>query len=235
MALEMCFGIAAADRLSGQRRGDHPAGHPRHHPDQPLPARGPSRCGSSCTSRRSSRSRSRIASRSRSGCRFPACTARRRISTCSCSAAPRPWSARWWRRSASRSISCDSCRAIAARRSCPGGLRMLSAGPGWIVVGALKLLAGSFLAYFALSHGVTAEHAAEPTEMYLTAFQLCAVAAGPRAGADRHFRDPVAAQDQRHQRLCRLDRVVEFFLAADAQPSRPRRVAGVQRAGRRCC
>ena len=50
-------------------------------------------------------------------------------------------------------------------------IAMLSAGPGWIVLGALKLLAGSFLAYFALSHGVTTEHAAEPASMYLEAFR----------------------------------------------------------------
>jgi len=48
---------------------------------------------------------------------------------------------------------------------------LLSAGPGWIVIGALKLLAGSFLAFFALSHSIPAEHAAEPTQMYLAAFQ----------------------------------------------------------------
>ncbi len=50
-------------------------------------------------------------------------------------------------------------------------LALLSAGPGWIVLGALKLMAGSFLAYYALSHGVAADQAAEPTQMYLTAFQ----------------------------------------------------------------
>jgi signal transduction histidine kinase/purine-cytosine permease-like protein/ActR/RegA family two-component response regulator len=50
-------------------------------------------------------------------------------------------------------------------------IALLSAGPGWIVLGALKLLAGSFLAYFALSHGVTIEHAAEPASMYLEAFR----------------------------------------------------------------
>jgi signal transduction histidine kinase/CheY-like chemotaxis protein/purine-cytosine permease-like protein len=50
-------------------------------------------------------------------------------------------------------------------------LALLCAGPGWIVVGALKLLAGSFLAFFALSHGVSAEHAAEPANMYLEAFR----------------------------------------------------------------
>ncbi|MFO1110163.1 MAG: ATP-binding protein [Bradyrhizobium sp.] len=50
-------------------------------------------------------------------------------------------------------------------------IALLSAGPGWIVLGALKLLAGSFLAYFALSHGVSEEHAAEPAHMYLEAFR----------------------------------------------------------------
>ncbi|WP_316179004.1 MULTISPECIES: ATP-binding protein [unclassified Bradyrhizobium] len=50
-------------------------------------------------------------------------------------------------------------------------IALLSAGPGWIVLGALKLLAGSFLAFFALSHGVSAEHAAEPAHMYLEAFR----------------------------------------------------------------
>ncbi len=47
---------------------------------------------------------------------------------------------------------------------------LLSAGPGWVVVGALKMLAGSFLAAFALSHGLSLKHAADPTFLYLTAF-----------------------------------------------------------------
>ncbi|MBV8700884.1 MAG: hybrid sensor histidine kinase/response regulator, partial [Bradyrhizobium sp.] len=50
-------------------------------------------------------------------------------------------------------------------------IALLSAGPGWIVLGALKLIAGSFLAYYALSHGVLPEHAAEPAQMYLEAFR----------------------------------------------------------------
>lgn len=50
-------------------------------------------------------------------------------------------------------------------------LALLSAGPGWIIPGALKLMAGSFLAYYALSHGVPPEQAGEPTQMYLTAFK----------------------------------------------------------------
>ena len=50
-------------------------------------------------------------------------------------------------------------------------IALIGAGPGWIVLGALKLLAGSFLAFFAISHGVSAEHAAEPAHMYLQAFR----------------------------------------------------------------
>jgi signal transduction histidine kinase/purine-cytosine permease-like protein/ActR/RegA family two-component response regulator len=47
---------------------------------------------------------------------------------------------------------------------------LVSAGPGWIIPGALKLLAGSFLAFLALQHNVPADQAAEPTQMYLTGF-----------------------------------------------------------------
>jgi signal transduction histidine kinase/ActR/RegA family two-component response regulator len=50
-------------------------------------------------------------------------------------------------------------------------IALLSAGPGWIVLGSMKLMAGSFLAYFALVHGVSTEHAAEPASMYLEAFR----------------------------------------------------------------
>ncbi len=50
-------------------------------------------------------------------------------------------------------------------------LALLTAGPGWIIPGALKMLLGSFLAYFVISLGGSPERAAEPTEMYLAAFQ----------------------------------------------------------------
>ncbi|WP_034990967.1 hybrid sensor histidine kinase/response regulator [Beijerinckia mobilis] len=48
---------------------------------------------------------------------------------------------------------------------------LIAAGPGWIVPGGLKMLAGSFLAYFAVLHGVPFSRAAEPTQMYLLAFE----------------------------------------------------------------
>ncbi len=44
------------------------------------------------------------------------------------------------------------------------------AGPGWVVLGAPKLLAGSFLVVLTLSAGVPVDMAADPAHMYLTAF-----------------------------------------------------------------
>jgi signal transduction histidine kinase/ActR/RegA family two-component response regulator len=55
---------------------------------------------------------------------------------------------------------------------------LIAAGPGWIGPGALKLLAGSFLAYFALRHGEAAANAGDPAHMYLNAFN--AVSGRPR-------------------------------------------------------
>ena len=47
---------------------------------------------------------------------------------------------------------------------------MLAGGPGWIVLGVPKLLAGSFLASLAVGQGVAPDLAAHPAEMYRTAF-----------------------------------------------------------------
>ena len=49
-------------------------------------------------------------------------------------------------------------------------LGIFLAGAGWVVVGAPKLIAGSFLAFLALSMGVSPEHASEPGYMYAVAF-----------------------------------------------------------------
>jgi signal transduction histidine kinase/CheY-like chemotaxis protein/purine-cytosine permease-like protein len=48
---------------------------------------------------------------------------------------------------------------------------LLIAGPGWIVPGVLKMLAGALLAFIALQNLVPAHKAAEPTQMYLIAWQ----------------------------------------------------------------
>ncbi|KQW54608.1 ATPase [Variovorax sp. Root411] len=47
---------------------------------------------------------------------------------------------------------------------------VLVSGPGWIVPGMLKMMGGAFLAFLALQHEIPANHAIEPTQMYLTGF-----------------------------------------------------------------
>jgi signal transduction histidine kinase/ActR/RegA family two-component response regulator len=49
-------------------------------------------------------------------------------------------------------------------------LAIFLAGPGWVVVGVPKLLAGSFLAVLTLSTAVPISQAADPAHMYLAAF-----------------------------------------------------------------
>ena len=66
--------------------------------------------------------------------------------------------------------------------------------------------------------------------MYLLAFREVFQSPTFALVLHRRLRDRLPAQDQRDQRLCRLDRLVELLLAADPQPPGPRRVAGVQRA-----
>jgi signal transduction histidine kinase/CheY-like chemotaxis protein/purine-cytosine permease-like protein len=49
-------------------------------------------------------------------------------------------------------------------------LALISAGPGWIIFGGLKLLLGSFLAYLALQQGVPLALAGDPAHMYNLAY-----------------------------------------------------------------
>ncbi len=48
---------------------------------------------------------------------------------------------------------------------------MVAGGPGWITIGALKLLGGSFLACLAVASGATPSLAQAPNTMYLVAFE----------------------------------------------------------------
>jgi signal transduction histidine kinase/DNA-binding NarL/FixJ family response regulator len=48
---------------------------------------------------------------------------------------------------------------------------LLSAGPGWVVIGVIKIFAGSLLAYIALQKGSAPSDAADPTTMYIVAFE----------------------------------------------------------------
>jgi signal transduction histidine kinase len=47
---------------------------------------------------------------------------------------------------------------------------VLVGGPGWVIPGVLKMLAGALLAYLALSYAVPLESAVDPTQMYLVAY-----------------------------------------------------------------
>ncbi|MBA4784058.1 MAG: response regulator [Rhizobiales bacterium] len=49
-------------------------------------------------------------------------------------------------------------------------IAMVGAGPGWVIVGALKIFAGSFLAFYAFQMGVEFSEASDPVHMYLTVF-----------------------------------------------------------------
>jgi signal transduction histidine kinase/DNA-binding NarL/FixJ family response regulator len=48
---------------------------------------------------------------------------------------------------------------------------LLATGPGWVLIGGIKLLIGSFLAVLAIRHGLPLDLADEPTEMYYLAFR----------------------------------------------------------------
>ncbi|MDM7942330.1 MAG: ATP-binding protein [Hydrogenophaga sp.] len=58
----------------------------------------------------------------------------------------------------------------------PGkGLRwwagVLAGGPGWVLLGVVKMLGGALLAYLAISHMVPPERAVDPNQMYLAAYE----------------------------------------------------------------
>ena len=50
-------------------------------------------------------------------------------------------------------------------------LGVLFAGPGWVFLGMLKMLAGALLAYVAIEAGMSLEKAVNPTHMYLIGFE----------------------------------------------------------------
>ncbi|MFZ2121804.1 MAG: ATP-binding protein [Rhodoferax sp.] len=50
-------------------------------------------------------------------------------------------------------------------------LSVLLGGPGWVVLGVLKMLGGALLAYLAISHAVPLERAVDPNQMYLAAYE----------------------------------------------------------------
>ena len=50
-------------------------------------------------------------------------------------------------------------------------LGVLAGGPGWVLLGVLKMLGGALLAWLAISHMVPPERAVDPNQMYLAAYE----------------------------------------------------------------
>jgi signal transduction histidine kinase/CheY-like chemotaxis protein/purine-cytosine permease-like protein len=48
---------------------------------------------------------------------------------------------------------------------------VLIGGPGWVIPGVIKMLGGALLAYVVIRHGIPAERAVDPNQMYLVAYQ----------------------------------------------------------------
>ncbi len=48
---------------------------------------------------------------------------------------------------------------------------VLAGGPGWVVLGVVKMLGGVLLAYLAISHMVPTDRAVDPNQMYLAAYE----------------------------------------------------------------
>ena len=51
-------------------------------------------------------------------------------------------------------------------------LTVLASGPGWSILGVVKMLAGSYLAVFAVQQGIPTSEAGDPTRMYFAAFDF---------------------------------------------------------------
>jgi len=48
---------------------------------------------------------------------------------------------------------------------------VLIGGPGWVILGVIKMLGGALLAYLAISHSVPTDRAVDPNQMYLAAYE----------------------------------------------------------------
>ncbi|MBS0428430.1 MAG: response regulator [Proteobacteria bacterium] len=50
-------------------------------------------------------------------------------------------------------------------------LGVMAGGPGWVLLGVVKMLGGALLAYLAITHMVPTERAVDPNQMYLAAYE----------------------------------------------------------------
>jgi signal transduction histidine kinase/CheY-like chemotaxis protein/purine-cytosine permease-like protein len=49
---------------------------------------------------------------------------------------------------------------------------VLAGGPGWVILGVVKMLAGTLLAFLAIQHMVPVDRAVDPNQMYVAAWEL---------------------------------------------------------------
>ena len=66
-------------------------------------------------------------------------------------------------------------------------LAVLVGGPGWVVLGVVKMLGGAFLAYLAISHSVPTDRAVDPNQMYLAAYEYVFASLGWAVAATAFF------------------------------------------------
>lgn len=68
----------------------------------------------------------------------------------------------------------DYLRFMPARTAATRGrwwAGVLAGGPGWVLLGVVKMLGGAFLAYLAIQHMVPLDRAVDPNQMYLAAYE----------------------------------------------------------------
>ncbi|MGE0331146.1 MAG: ATP-binding protein [Ramlibacter sp.] len=68
----------------------------------------------------------------------------------------------------------DYLRFMPARTAATRGrwwFGVLAGGPGWVILGVIKMLGGALLAYLAITHMVPVERAVDPNQMYLAAYE----------------------------------------------------------------
>jgi purine-cytosine permease-like protein len=76
-------------------------------------------------------------------------------------------------------------RTAANRRAWWAGV--LAGGPGWVLLGVVKMLGGALLAYLAIQHMVPLDRAVDPNQMYLAAYEYVFPHYGWAVGATALF------------------------------------------------
>ncbi|MBC7435087.1 MAG: response regulator [Bdellovibrionales bacterium] len=64
---------------------------------------------------------------------------------------------------------------------------VIAGGPGWVLLGVVKMLGGAFLAYLAIKHMVPLDRAVDPNQMYLAAYEYVFPHYGWAVGATAVF------------------------------------------------